>query len=217
MDERENGEVEDMFDTISDDLSNSGAYDKDRPKGKETVGFRLTASSAIIFGLGLIVVIALLALLFRGGGKVSTSELEALKTRMSQVEARLIRMDSMATKAGSLEGQIKALTESLAKLESSDKSIKEQLDKLDQRIEKLSEKATPAVAKKEVPVVSKKETSSPGPQAKGRYHDVNRGETLYGIAKKYALSVDQLRRMNNLKESQAIYPGQKLLVALEGR
>ena len=217
MDERDNGEVEDMFDNMSDELSSTEAYNKNRHEEKEATKFRLTGSSAIIFGLGLIVVIALLALLFRGGGKVSIGELEALKTRMSQVEARLMRMDSMATKAGSLEDQFKALTQSLAKLESSDKSLKEQMDTLRQRIEKLSEKPTPAVAKKEVPAVSKKGTSSPGPQAKGRYHEVQRGETLFRIAKKYALSVDQLRRMNNLKESQAIYPGQKLLVALEGR
>ena len=78
-------------------------------------------------------------------------------------------------------------------------------------------KPAPAVAKKEVPAASKKENASPTPQAKGRYHVVQRGETLFRIAKQYGLSLDQLRRMNNLKEKQSIYAGQKLIVALESR
>ena len=51
-------------------------------------------------------------------------------------------------------------------------------------------------------------------QAKGSpYHIVERGDTLYGIAKKYGLSVDELIRLNQLKSGQAIYPGQKILVS----
>ncbi|MBU2497694.1 MAG: LysM peptidoglycan-binding domain-containing protein [Proteobacteria bacterium] len=209
MDEKKNREVEDMFDTISDDLEDNDSQDKDLRKQKEPTGFRLTGPSAIILGLGLVVIIVLLALLFTGGSEVNTGDLESLKTRVSQLEARLIRMDTMATKTGSLEGQLNTLSESLAKLESSDKSLKEQVDKLNQMIEKTPEKQAPVVAKKEVP--------SPSSQAKGRYHEVRRGETLYRIAKQYKLSLDQLRRMNNLKENQTIYAGQKLLVALEGK
>ena len=217
MDKKENGEVEDMFDSIGDDLSGAETRDKGRRREKEVTGFRLTASSAVIFGLGLVVVVVLLALLFKGESKVSVNELESLKTRISQLESRLIRLDGMVSKAGPQDAQLRSLTESVAKLEVSDKSLKEQVDRVSQSVDKLAEKPAPTVAKKEFPAPSKKENASPTPQAKGRYHVVQRGETLFRIAKQYGLSLDQLRRMNNLKEKQSIYAGQKLIVALESR
>ncbi|MCD6407728.1 LysM peptidoglycan-binding domain-containing protein, partial [bacterium] len=43
------------------------------------------------------------------------------------------------------------------------------------------------------------------------YHTVKKGENLYIIAKKYGTSVNNLKRLNNIKSS-VILPGQKLLV-----
>lgn len=61
-----------------------------------------------------------------------------------------------------------------------------------------------------------KRTASPGAiptdQAKGQYHEVRRGESLYRISMKYGLSVDELCRLNNIHPHQIIRPGQKLLV-----
>ena len=41
MDKKENGEVEDMFDSIGDDLSGAETRDKGRRREKEVTGFRL--------------------------------------------------------------------------------------------------------------------------------------------------------------------------------
>lgn len=41
---------------------------------------------------------------------------------------------------------------------------------------------------------------------------VRPGETIYGISKKYAISVDKLCRYNNLSKNQVISTGQKLWV-----
>ncbi len=46
------------------------------------------------------------------------------------------------------------------------------------------------------------------------YHVVKRGETLESIAKKYKITVETLRELNNLKENK-VYVGQKLLVKKE--
>jgi LysM repeat protein len=40
-----------------------------------------------------------------------------------------------------------------------------------------------------------------------------KGETLFGISKKYGITVDELRRLNNLKSNQSIGAGQKLIVS----
>ena len=45
-----------------------------------------------------------------------------------------------------------------------------------------------------------------------QYHEVNNGETLYKISKRYKISVEAIHRLNNLKQDQPLLPGQKLLV-----
>jgi LysM repeat protein len=47
---------------------------------------------------------------------------------------------------------------------------------------------------------------------KKRYHTVRSGETLWGISRRYGLTVEELRNLNNLSPGVAIYPDQKLLV-----
>ena len=46
--------------------------------------------------------------------------------------------------------------------------------------------------------------------AQTKTHQVRAGETLYRISRQYGISVEQLRRYNNLAADAAIYPGQKL-------
>jgi lipid-binding SYLF domain-containing protein len=49
----------------------------------------------------------------------------------------------------------------------------------------------------------------------GRFHVVKQGDTLYGISKKYNISVDELCRLNDIEKSSSIYPGQKIRVSPE--
>ena len=44
------------------------------------------------------------------------------------------------------------------------------------------------------------------------YHNVRPGETLYGISRKYSLSVAKLERLNPAVKGKNIFPGQKLRV-----
>lgn len=53
----------------------------------------------------------------------------------------------------------------------------------------------------------------PVSQAKGQYHVVSSGDTLSKIGKRYGISVDELCRLNNMKKTDTIHPGQKLLVS----
>jgi LysM repeat protein len=49
-------------------------------------------------------------------------------------------------------------------------------------------------------------------EKKSKYHVVERGESLPAIAKKYGLTVDELRNLNKMTSHQHVQPGQKLLV-----
>jgi LysM repeat protein len=46
---------------------------------------------------------------------------------------------------------------------------------------------------------------------------VRPGDTLFGIAGKYGMTLDQLLRLNNLSRNATLRPGQKLLIAPAGR
>ena len=46
-----------------------------------------------------------------------------------------------------------------------------------------------------------------------KYHVVQKGDTLWGISRKYGVSVDRLVDGNGIKDSNRIYVGQKILVS----
>jgi hypothetical protein len=50
--------------------------------------------------------------------------------------------------------------------------------------------------------------------SKKHYHTVNSGESLWGISRRYGLTVKNVRILNKLNGKSVIYPGQKLLVTL---
>ncbi len=52
--------------------------------------------------------------------------------------------------------------------------------------------------------------------AKERVHEVASGHSLWGIAKRYGVSVDALRARNDLGDSNKIVPGQKLIIPDKG-
>jgi len=55
-------------------------------------------------------------------------------------------------------------------------------------------------------------TSTKNPPSGTRSHIVRPGESLWSIAQQYRTTVEALRRLNNLSPSQAIHPGQRLLI-----
>ena len=50
------------------------------------------------------------------------------------------------------------------------------------------------------------------PESGGKHYEVRSGDTLHGIAKKNGTTVDELVKLNDLKDKKYIYPGQKLLL-----
>jgi LysM repeat protein len=74
--------------------------------------------------------------------------------------------------------------------------------------------ATTTIPEKTTPVI--KETASVKPKEiikpVEKYHVVKTGETLYRISKRYGKSVDEVRRLNRLKQNQSIKMGQKLMI-----
>jgi LysM repeat protein len=129
---------------------------------------------------------------------------------ISKDEARL-----MQTKLGSLEQKIVALEKQQAALqarlpaEGAEAALTGKIDTLAQRVEALEKKPAPVAAEKPKAAQKEKAAASSGKKV----HTVQKGETIYGISKKYGMKPDDLRKLNNLGAEDTVKPGQKLVVS----
>jgi membrane-bound lytic murein transglycosylase D len=83
------------------------------------------------------------------------------------------------------------------------------VDALAQKVEALEKQKHPTAESKAKP----SPPSKPAVSTKKEYHTVQKGETLYRISKKNGISIEELRKLNNLSADQPLRTGQKLLVS----
>jgi LysM repeat protein len=168
----------------------------------------------VIGGLGLVVIVVMVILILsRPKNTVDQEYLGSLEKRMQQLEKKLASigvMDQIIKRLGNQEQDMDLLDKKINRFESSvgtqiDQIIKE-LGALHQKTSQIAASRAPqpeTVAKKQ-PLASKKAVPA------SQYHQVQAGETLFRISRRYGLSVQQLRTYNDLAPNAAIYPGQKL-------
>ena len=114
-----------------------------------------------------------------------TEELDTISARLAMIEQRMAQLEKMEQRISAYEFQLKALQESFTRLDSIVTEILE---------------------------ASQTNRDQSDTQGKIDYYRVHRGDSLYEIAQKYGLTVEELRRLNNLNRGHVIYPGQMLLV-----
>jgi len=191
------------------DLNREGYYERSSEvfRKKSIIPF-------VLGGLGLVVLVVMLVIvLSRPKNLVDQKYLQSLETRMQQLEKKLAAigvMDQTIEQLGKQEQDLDRLDKKATRFESTvttqiDQIIKE-LSALHQKISKISANPAPQpkTVDKKQPVASKKSDSNT------QFHQVQAGETLYGISRRYGLSVEQLRTYNNLAANASIHPGQKL-------
>ena len=160
----------------------------------------------------------LLILVFLGGifyflsRPSGDDENNLLQSKLSNLEQKIFSLEKQITE---LQGKVSTL--------GPDPVFLQQLDALAQRVQALEEQKQPAAGTKAKPSTPSKpaaETttkhsapSKPVASADKQYHTVQKGDTLYGISRKYKVSVENLRKLNNLSKDQALRAGQRLQVS----
>jgi LysM repeat protein len=187
---------------MSDELDETTRGERARRRSRNGSGLDPQKKSLIFGAAGALLLIILLVVFFGGSGgdEKAAKELDAVKSRLDGLDKRLARIEGVEPKISSSENQIKGLQASVNRLENLTRTMKEQMEK-------------PAKA----PAPPTQQTPSAAPQKKPasvekRLHEVRRGETLFSIAKKYGMTIDDLRRLNHLSKDDAIQPGQRLII-----
>jgi LysM repeat protein len=128
----------------------------------------------------------------------SSSDLQPLQKRIAFLEQKMAQLEGQNKELSGLTGKMDTLRKDLTEKA---QHLEKEMAKLRMEKESAPQKIAPTPPPEEKPA-----------QKPARVHAVMRGETLYGISKKYGLSVEELRRLNNLKPNQQIMVGQKLNV-----
>ena len=197
---------------IADELGHTGKNKNIRRRKAPRV-LQPQRKTLIFGGAGVLLLIALIAIFFGNGNELSTEDLPTIQARLSQLEERLTRLEGMEDKIVFLDQQGKDLLHYVGETDRLGRSLAQQVDKLAKRIDRLEKTVAPVSGKAEAGLTIQRKPFSP---AKGRYHEVRLGDTLYGIAQRYDMSLEELCRINHTSPKHIIYPGQKLLVAPEG-
>jgi LysM repeat protein len=206
-------EMKDLMEGLADDLGYA-ATNENAERPRESPNSKPKRKILVLWGGVIILFIALVALLFGGGSNVATEKLSSMEPRIEQIEERLDRLEGMYERIVRLEKQEQNLKKSIAKVDRSGQSLAKRLENVSQEVKTLQKSPTSGPVKKEAPRADKKKGT---PEAKTPYHIVRSGDSPYGIAQKYGISVEDLRRLNNLSSKELIYPGQKLLIMKSGQ
>jgi LysM repeat protein len=162
-------------------------------------------------GIGVLILIFLIALFSGSGDKSFKDDLLFIKAKFEQVESKLAHIEELGAKVAHLEKQQKELQQFIRDAVKSGEGLAEQIRSLSQKVE-TTKKGTASMSgskAKHSAGVQKKSASANNKS----FHEVRSGDTLYSIAKTYGITLDELCRLNNISRDQAIQPGQKLLLA----
>ena len=200
---------EDFVISENDDTEEEEDLGREDYYGNQT-GILQTKSNRpyIIGGIGLVIfVILLIMVLSRPSDVVDGEQLQSLEERIQGLEKKLATIDVIGQAFDRIDNNEKELNLIMERVDRFEGTVTTQIDQIIKELEKLHRKtgsAPPPKAKAAQPVA--KSTT----EKKTKVHAVSAGETLYSISRRYGLTVDQLRKYNNLNKDAAIHPGQKL-------
>lgn len=191
------------YDQDGDDFGDSP---DDYVKGSELAEWARERRKNLLFGGGAIILAFFLIFIVtsKRGDSVPREDFGALLLRVDRLELRMAQLDG-------LEAAIVNLLEAQA-AHPDDGVLAGQLDLLAGKVEALQQKMGSIASDFQ----ALQKTGSSAPETAGeavRFHTVQRGETLYGIARMHNLSLERLCSLNNLNPRDTLRVGQRLRVS----
>jgi LysM repeat protein len=214
-------------DTRKEDFIMSGKYaggeEREEPyeyTASEDNTAKRSLKPVLIAGGGLLVAVIVVLMFLSSPKSAEKDQLKSIETRLKQIEEKLAKLEWIDTGMARLDRKEKdfaSLAERMTQMESS----------MNRRIDQLGKEAVRPATKQE-PATAKTESAPPRPEAapaksapaspkaekdsKAKVHVVEKGETIYGISRRYGIPAEQLFKLNHLSPKDPIQPGQKLVL-----
>jgi stage II sporulation protein AA (anti-sigma F factor antagonist) len=169
---------------------------------------RQKSRTPLVLAGAAVLVLALVVLFFlwQGEKKGPEVDLQPLPKKIGLMEERIAKLESRGKETPQIQEKVDSLSRNLNERLN---HIEKDINQIKQEAEAGKRKAEVAQAAPPTPAPPPRVPAKPGAT---RFHTVAPGENLYRIALRYSLSVDELRRLNNLRPDQSIQLGQKLNV-----
>jgi len=198
---------EDLMEIDFADLNHAGKAG-DRRYEKRPIDLR-RKRRLLLGGAGILIIVVIITLSFRGGNRFSEEFTTSIQNQVEQLEARMTRLEGMRNASSDVQEQERTLRHSISILDGSINELRGKLNNVAQELVRLEKKMSVIVAEgKSRGAAVRKRVSDAHP----RYHVVRRGDSLYGIAAEYGISVKKLCHLNRISSKEVIRPGQKLLI-----
>lgn len=190
----------DEFEEPKADMSTMGKK-TNRFKGRDPEGLK---KFALWGGSGLILLL-LIVIAFRGCGSTPEGKTGELESRLASVEDTLLKVE---------EQQAKQQEQSKRSDRQEDfQVLVHRLDSLDKRLKDIEDKvAGMGDERKQGQGTAETGAADDADFLREKTYSVQSGDTLYSISQKFGVSVDDLRRWNDLGRGDVIRPGQELVV-----
>ena len=200
---------EDFVISENDDTEGEEDLGREDYSGNQTGIFQTKSNRPyIIGGIGLVIIVILLVVvLSRPSDVVDGKQLQSLEERIQGLEKKLATIDVINQAFDRIDNNEKELNLIMERVDRFEGTVTTQIDQIIKELGKLHRKtgsAQPPKAKAAQPAAK----STTGKKTK--VHEVSTGDTVYSISRRYGLTVDQLRKYNNINQETAIRHGQKL-------
>ena len=199
---------------MSDEIENDKIPDEYDDETYEPGSDSLRQTLAMLFvlaGVGVLVIVVLsIIVIFKIQNLAQKEQLLTLESKLEKMERRLAGFEEIEKQWGSSSTPAKQtglLAERFNTLES---SVTSKIDHIIKQLERL----TPSSVQQKTP---KPETTQPPKtqkkDIKPQVYKVQAGDTIFGISRRYGLTMEQLQSYNKLGPNAKIYPGQELKLA----
>ena len=168
----------------------------DRSGLLEGVG-RWLRRPVFLAALGLVLLFAGLAALRGGGGPAAGPSLAGVEERIDALGRRLDAIDGQRRSVVDTDLWQRKADALAQRLDRSEAALSKRIEALEKRLEART--------------VASAASSAKAPAAVSA-HVVQKGDTLYSIARGAGISVERLRQLNGLGPQEAIHPGDRLVL-----
>jgi LysM repeat protein len=182
----------------------------------------------VIIGAGVFILVALFVFLPMLRSPSDTRPNTEMDTKLKKMEAKMIEMEQnyqkvaqLALQEDQVSGRIDKLTQRLdlmaREIEMTHKQPAQVKTESPTKQPIAQVKTEPATKQPSAPKIESGSPATVGiPEKKvstEKYHEVKPKETLFGIGRTYSVTVDDLRRLNNMGPTDVVRYGQKLKIS----